>query len=405
MSKKYENAAEKARLARQAKKSEKNEKRRERRKAVGDAFENFFGFLGGYNPVLGVFVAISILLSAIAFALEIVGLCIVSSFTMVMTKVLFYVSLGLIVASIILICFSVAEESTFGWIAETIILAALIVVGIIILAGGRLAFKNVYTNEQYGVVYVETSTEYQVWKVEEKVEDVWILTEIEGKSVTKIHKNAARGNQKIKTLNFQSGDMEIEKKAFKDCARLKTVNFGSDSEYSISTGAFANCVSLETIDVGDAKIDSLGDRLDGVAFNKATLTIDGGYVFTEARVDTVIVKDNKSSFCSDGYNSSVNPNTVVFANGFDFGDATYISYYNTGFFQNNRHYVSLAETIYLPSSITKIPDYLFGDEGNKCTVHFAGTQEQWESLTIGTNGNSHYTNGKVNVVYNSSYAG
>ena len=338
----------------------------------------------------------AIIIGAITFALELVGYLIFTTTALTMLKVIFYISLAVIIILIVLFFFGIYEESPAAWASSLIMGIVLIVMGIITLASGRLAYKTYIVSEQYGVVYAETKTDYLVLKIEDKVEDVYIMTSIDGKTVTSIRKNAAKGNEKLKTLTFEEGDLYIGAKAFKDCGRLGIIKFADNSTYEFDEHVFEGCIRLEEINVGSAEIYNLNVPDS----SKATVTINGGHFSTSTLLNTVFINNNQSSFRS----KENNPKTVVFADGFEFGNGTYYSYYTTGIFTTTEHCVSVGKTIYLPASITKIPDYFFGNEGDKCTVHFAGTQEQWNNLNIGANGNSNYTNGNVKFEYNSSYS-
>ncbi|MGN0813024.1 MAG: leucine-rich repeat protein [Candidatus Coproplasma sp.] len=345
-----------------------------------------------------VFEVVGILLGVITFALELVGLLVYTSVALSMLKVIFYVSIAIIILLIVVFGFGISDELFGIWGISGILVIALITIGIVTLAGGRLGFKSFTVSEQYGVVYVETKTEYRVWKIEDKVEDVYIMTSIDGKNVTEINKKAARGNEKIVSLTFEEGNLIIGKNAFKDCGRLETISFADNSKYTLDDGVFEGCIRLKEIDAGSAEISNLS------ASGNATLKIDGGNVSSSSSMNTVIVSNNKSVFSFGKYVDPVTPKTVVFEDGFNFGDGTYESYYyTTGFFTKTYHYTSIGQTIYLPDTITTIPDYFFGDEGSSCKVYYAGSAEDWAKLSIGSTGNSNYSNGKIKMEYNTPY--
>ena len=79
--------------------------------------------------------------------------------------------------------------------------------------------------------------------------------------------------------------------------------------------------------------------------------------------------------------------------------------YRLNFWGQKESCYAIANTIYLPANINKIPEGIFGDYGDGCTVNFAGSQAEWNNITIGKNGNSNYTNGMVEVKFNNVYAG
>ncbi|MGN0813025.1 MAG: leucine-rich repeat protein [Candidatus Coproplasma sp.] len=356
---------------------------------------------------------VSVILGAITFALELGGMFIYSNAGLMLVKVMFFISIAVLIALLVAFIFHVYVCANYegevrdvvGWIATAIIGVAIIVLGIVTLASGRMAFKSITVSEQYGVVYVETKTEYQVWKIEDKVEDVVIMSEIDEKRVTKIRKRASKGNESIRTLSFEVGSMTIEKGAFSDCGRLTTVTFADNSEYYLGQYAFSGCINLKEFNVGSAIVKPIDTNSDDyfIGTHPQTIKLNGGSIELMDSVGTIIC-DNNSSFTVKEYYDPVYVDTVVFVDGFDFSDEKeYYNYHTTDFFLSKRSYTAVAKTIYIPSSVTYIPDYLFGDEGEGCKVYYAGSAEDWAKLSIGTTGNSNYSNGKVKMEYNTPY--
>ena len=66
-------------------------------------------------------------------------------------------------------------------------------------------------------------------------------------------------------------------------------------------------------------------------------------------------------------------------------------------------YLAFAAQIYIPVSVTSIPERFFGDAGEGCTVYYAGAREQWENITVAAGNNGNFTNGKVSVICDTPY--
>ena len=63
--------------------------------------------------------------------------------------------------------------------------------------------------------------------------------------------------------------------------------------------------------------------------------------------------------------------------------------------------------MYIPKSVTSIPDSFFGDKlfsYNEVKVYYAGSEEEWNNVSINSTNNSNYTNGKVKMIYNTPYS-
>ncbi len=406
------NSAEKAAKAREAKENAKRAKRQARRESVG----NFFGAIGNFfasiiDAILSFFkligvgiwklfkligigcryvfnfftnfhtIAVLFLCSCAAcFVLEAIGASDRSVVAITMQQITFYVSIGLFVLDVIFTVYylgydgEIDELYTVSYGASGLVIGiAIFVMGCVTLGMGRLnIFKSTYYDEVSGVVYAELDAGYVVWEIKPEQENVTILSEYNGLAVTGLRDHAAMGNTKMKSLIFSpGGKYTIEPYSLENCAALIDIHFGESSKFEISENVFLNCTRLATFDCGtENTIKILGAALGDV--------------------DVVV-----------GTNSAVEiygrVGSYHFRERFDFaGSALFTASRGS---DDELTYLALADEIYLPSSVTYIPDNFFGDEGTACKVYYAGTEEQWHTLKIGEHGNSNYANDKVALVY------
>ena len=457
-----DNLAEKAAKAREAKEAaerakrkEKERKRKKRRESMSDFFENVGEFFGRCFGVLlnrYVLLGIFFVVLGVVFALEIVGAAGNSFATIVMQQVTFYISIALFVADLvffILMCNETIDVDDHEYSAviykviSAVLGVALFVMGCVTLGMGRLSFsvKSTYYDETNGVVYAELDTGYTVWEIKPEQENVTILAELDGLAVTGVHDGAAKNNNKMKTLTFAedgiyalgsgsfaacsalteihfggSSGSHIWKEVFKNCQRLTNVDCGTDNELIFDDwNAFADCPRLAEFHVNDSKLvlnTTLDIDCDKTLFGgetNAVFYVNGGdtsYI-ADNLGGVVVGKNSKAAVAhytnNDGSIDHVTVGSYRFEEGFDFAGSTFFTVAMHNYvFKQEIIYQALADEIYLPSSVTYIPDNFFGNEGDGCTVYYAGTQEQWEALEVGQNGNDNFLKkDKVSVFYNS----
>ena len=75
--------------------------------------------------------------------------------------------------------------------------------------------------------------------------NIVILSEVEGKNVTKIESNAFKGCKGLTSMTISESVTLIESNAFKGCAGLTSVTIPKN--ISVVSGAFADCASLMNI--------------------------------------------------------------------------------------------------------------------------------------------------------------
>lgn len=388
--------------------------------------------------ILNVMYISLITLSVLSLAAQILGIFILNDTFLLIQKIGFYVSIAAVVGVIAMYIIDKAEllnefleDHVALTVVTTILGVAVLAMSCVTLFSGWLGIKSFYIDRINGVTYAEQKTEFVVWDIDEGYENVVIQSSYGGIHVGQVRKNAAKNLFSLQTVEFSDGDMIIQKGAFKNCSRLTEIKFGSNSNYEIAKSAFAGCRMLASVDCGEGSYlriaykafedclnlenfyvrssnveiydPSDGWELDYIVFgnNKVVIHVDGGsYSELHENVGGLVIGNKSSLEMND-----VRVGKVVFQDGFDFDQSKLNNkQWEGNAFSGEFHPCCFGDVIYLPASITYIPDNFFGEVGNGCVVHFAGTQEQWDSLAIGKNGNSNYTSGKVTVECNSPYA-
>lgn len=337
--------------------------------------------------------------------------------------------------------YSEIDDHKLGYSVITILAIACAVLCCITAFNGDIATKSYFVDSDNGVVYAEKSGEYFVKKVMEGYSDVTIVASHNGKRVGSVRGTAARNNSSMVTLNFEDdGNFEIKAKAFAGCGRLTDVNFGSNSTYTLGKKAFEKCLILKNVDCGNGSVYTIKKKAfsecpslekfnvssSKVTVNESddefmkifddktnvTLYVNGGSIAYLADQVAGLVVGPKSTIeiaAYEAYNGNpivLNVAKVVFEDGFNFNDCTLrISNAGLNWFTQVYTYHPFGDIIYLPDTITYIPDNFFGDDGKTCTVFFAGTEAQWQYVisNMGSNGNSNYTDGNVSVRCNERY--
>ena len=244
-----------------------------------------------------------------------------------------------------------------------------------------------------------------------------------GKPVTAIGDYAFEDCRSLTSITIPDGITSIGKYAFRDCTGLTSITI-PNSVTSIGVSAFYGCKSLTSITIPDS-ITSIGERVfydcrsltsitipDSVTaigeyafhncFGLTSITIPdsvtsiGAYAFydcsglTSITIPNGVTRINYEAFATCTNLTSVTiPNSVTsieagaFLNCVKLTDITIpdsVTYIGDDAF----FYCTSLTSITIPDSVTSIGDYAFLECCSLTSVIYCGTQEQWNSLSIGS---------------------
>ena len=347
------------------------------------------------------------------------------------TKTYFFIGIGVFIVGLVMLFVGFlnayyengdSDGDTVSLVANGIVNTLATIAGIVsmvaVLANGKLNITGYYVDEVGGAIYAQYDTRYEVVDIVDGKTDIIIEGRIGNLIVDEIGEDQFKGNTSITSLTFQNGDMTIKKGAFENCYNIESITFGPYT-YNIGQSAFAGITGLDFINVGKATLVSNYDSQSQYAYQKegnmfgysttAVLSIDGGKIsYMVDMVDTYIISNGSEVLISsygkeNGANVYIDNTIVVFTEGVNFTDTKMYVRVNDALLGNNFKYYPVGYTIYLPESVTSIPDYFFGDlmHLDKLTIHYAGTEEMWKEISISDTGNSNLS--KAKIIYNSTY--
>ncbi|MCC8072753.1 MAG: leucine-rich repeat protein, partial [Clostridiales bacterium] len=258
--------------------------------------------------------------------------------------------------------------------------------------------------------------------------DITIPSTIDGYTVTSIGDYAFEFNDDLTSITIPDGVTSIGEWSFAGCYNLVNLDIPDsvtninncafllcigltsitipDSVMSIGYGAFAGCISSTSIDVSDK--NEYYSSQDGVLFNKDkteliqypagnestsyqipdSVSSISGYAFVYCYyLKSVAISDSVASIDDDTFYACENLTSVTIPD-----SVTSIGY---GAFA----YCTSLISVTIPNSVTRIYDCAFYDCENITDVYFTGSEDDWNSISIGDD-NEYLTNATIH--YNSS---
>ncbi len=193
-------------------------------------------------------------------------------------------------------------------------------------------------------------------------------------SVTTIEKDAFRCCTVLESVTIGSGVKSIGESAFELCKGLETITI-PDSVTSIEDDAFYSCIALTSVTIGngltklDYELFANCTSLTNVTFGDNVEEI-GYYVFSDCEsltcinIPETVTTIEIGAFRGSGLTSVIIPVGVTTINEQTFQGCDYLT------------------AVYIPDTVTTI----YGNAFNGCNklvhIYYAGTEEQWNSITI-----------------------
>ena len=233
-----------------------------------------------------------------------------------------------------------------------------------------------------GLVFTLNSdgTEYSVTKYTGTATEVFISATYEGKPVTAIGKSAFSYCTSLVSIHIPNSVIFIDDNAFYNCDSLTAITI-PDSVISISEWAFLECDGLINIEVDNNNPSYCS--VDGNLFdnNKTTLMrYAPGKEATEFTVPDGVISIGYAAFSGCRNLMSITITDSV----------TSIDSYAF-------YYCKNLVLVTIPDSVTDISSYGFFGCTKLETVNYTGTEDEWATISIGSN-NSPLQN--ATIVYN-----
>ncbi len=194
----------------------------------------------------------------------------------------------------------------------------------------------------------------------------------------------------LTSIDIYSGVTSIGSDAFNCCSGLKSIDIPS-SVTNIGYGEFWNCNSLTSINVEES--NSNYKSLDGVLFNKdmsELICYPGGKAEAVYTIPSSVTSIGIYAFNNCSGLTSIEIPSSVMSIGSD-------AFYNC----------SSLTSIKIPSSVASIADGAFNGCESLSDVYYAGSEEEWNSISIDYNNDYLLNNNDcllfATIHYNSIY--
>ena len=217
--------------------------------------------------------------------------------------------------------------------------------------------------------------------------------------VTSICDYAFYGCSSLTNIEIPNSAMSIGERAFYNCRNLTSVTI-PDSVTSISDYAFYNCSSLTSVTIPDS-VTSISDyafygcrSLTGVTIPDSVTSI-GNYAFYNCTsLTSVTIGNSVTTIGSEAFSNCTSltsvtiPDSVTSIGSYAFAYCHALKSVTLGNSVTSIDYCAFAfcaalKSITIPVSVTSIGRSAFYGCSKLADVYYTGTEEQWNSITIG----------------------
>ncbi len=224
--------------------------------------------------------------------------------------------------------------------------------------------------------------------------------------VTSIGYSAFEGCQNLTSIKIPDNVNTIYASAFSDCTSLSDIVIGN-SVQTIGSWAFYNCANIVNIDIPDS-VTTIDDSVFSGCTKLSTLKIGSGVetigveAFYDCRGLENVYIDNIADWCNITF-IDMSSNPLYYAKNFYLGDVLVTDIKipdgvaNIGAYTFYKY--EKVTSIAIPHSVTNIDFFAFDDCTNLKYVFYAGSEEEWSTITIDEY-NTYLTNAFIH--YNSA---
>ena len=247
----------------------------------------------------------------------------------------------------------------------------------------------------------------------EAASEIVFPSKINGVNVTGIGDGRFYSNNVLTSAIITNGMTSIGNYAFAYCENLTNVVI-PDSVTSIGINAFNECPSLASITIPNG-VTSIGEWTFNGCANLTSITIPdsvtsiGDYAFAYCtNLASLIIPGSVTNIGNEVFGNCTKLNSIVIPDGVtNIGEYAFYKCTNltsiiipdgvTSISEGTFNDCTKLNSIVIPDSVTSIGDKAFKGCANLTNVSYAGTKEQWNSITIGSN-NGPLTN--ATITYN-----
>ncbi len=281
--------------------------------------------------------------------------------------------------------------------------------------GDTIFIKSVYYDVDQKIVYYKKIDNldhivYEVGYIEEN-SDVTLYGEVNGIEVTSF---STKFNKSVKTITIKSGNWNFKQRDFSNASNLKKIEI-NDAEVNVAEQTFRKNYYLNEIHINNSTFkvaytkasSKYKEYSDMAIFNNSNIDIYLNNSSLINLVDTINLLDisgiSKVSVpeklkCIGIFSA----NKAVINDDVDLIKCDFKNYFEyRGGCAKTTYLYPLGQQIYLPSTITSIPDNFFGSSNCNIKVFYEGSEEEWNKIFIGNTGNDNYFSGNVLILYNS----
>lgn len=309
-----------------------------------------------------------------------------------------------------------------GWAAFGITAAIVFIASMIGI--GKFNVEGVFC-DTHGSIYYEYKDCYHLQKISD-AQDVIIVSEINGKAVTSVSEfvtpltkslTIEGGNWRfyrtsvlngqgtfananmLEKITLDGANVTVDKCTFIYCTKLKEV-FINNATFTVSLSSSDTATNDDSWDIfynSDVSIYLKNGSLINLPDDLALLDISGT---SGVDINLRISAESSNSGTRTPY---LCVKKAIFHEDTDFAQTIY-KRNSLSYWVLEDAYYPIGNYIYLPSTITEIPNYFFGNvmeqDVEAITVYFTGTKEEWDSIAVGNIGNENFFSGRVTVEYN-----
>lgn len=208
--------------------------------------------------------------------------------------------------------------------------------------------------------------------------------------ITSVGDYVFQGSSNLTAVIFPDSITRIGNSAFSDCSALETVAI-PEGVTEIGNSAFYDCDALQTVDIPDSVI-TIGSHafyscgLTAVAVGSGVIAIDSCAFQSCYEIKEVTISNIAAWLRISFRNEEANP--LSYAHALYLDDELLTDLVIPGTVTEIGQYAlngcTSITSVYIPTSVASIGQYAFNGMSGLCSVRYAGSQEDWLKIQVGS---------------------